>query len=85
MKWINFTHLVDQLVSGFLIQVLDFLFHQGVYIGLLLGFGVGLWIGVGAKVYLPPVTPAPMSTSGCSAATPATNSSISNMTANTTR
>ncbi|KAJ7382022.1 hypothetical protein OS493_037610 [Desmophyllum pertusum] len=38
---------------------------QGVYIGLLLGFAIGLWIGVGSKLYPPPVTKAPLSTDQC--------------------
>jgi len=39
---------------------------RGVFIGLLLGFAIGLWIGVGANlVYPPPVTKAPLSTDGC--------------------
>lgn len=42
-------------------------FYQGVYIGLLLGFAIGLWISVGAKVYPPPVSKAPVSTEGCKA------------------
>ncbi|XP_078379322.1 sodium-coupled monocarboxylate transporter 1-like isoform X1 [Oculina patagonica] len=49
---------------------------RGVYIGLLLGFAIGLWIGVGAKVYPPPVTKAPVSTEGCKADVPFRNSTI---------
>ena len=62
-----------------------FIFHmQGVYIGWLLGFAVGLWIGIGAKVYPPPVTKPPLSTAGCT--TTPTNSTIPTTTAvNTTR
>ena len=41
------------------------LFYQGVYIGLLLGFIVGLWIGIGAKLYPPPAAKAPFSTEKC--------------------
>ena len=53
--------------------------------GLLVGFAIGLWIGIGAKVYPPPVTKAPVSTSGCAAPTP-TNSTITDMpTVNSTR
>ncbi|CAH3105507.1 unnamed protein product [Porites lobata] len=47
---------------------------RGVYIGWLLGFAVGLWIGIGAKVYPPPVTKPPLSTAGCT--TTPTNSTI---------
>lgn len=38
---------------------------RGVYVGLLLGFIIGLWIGIGAKVYPPPATKAPLSTEKC--------------------
>lgn len=38
---------------------------RGVYIGLLLGFIVGLWIGIGAKLYPPPAAKAPFSTEKC--------------------
>lgn len=56
---------------------------RGAYVGLLFGFVIGLWIGIGAKVYPPPVTKAPVTTSGCTAATPTltpTNSTMFNMT-----
>ncbi|KAL9963406.1 hypothetical protein ACROYT_G026916 [Oculina patagonica] len=54
---------------------------RGVYIGLLLGFAIGLWIGVGAKVYPPPVTKAPVSTEGCKADVPFRNSTINSTSA----
>ncbi|XP_068732400.1 sodium-coupled monocarboxylate transporter 1-like [Montipora capricornis] len=49
---------------------------RGAWIGLAMGFAIGLWIGIGAKVYPPPVSKAPVSTMGCTAAT-STNTTIS--------
>lgn len=46
------------------------------YIGLLLGFAVGLWIGIGAKVYPPPVTKAPVTTEGCKVEVMSINSTL---------
>jgi len=54
---------------------------RGVYIGLLLGFAVGLWIGIGAKVYLPPVTKAPLSTEGCKVNVMSINSTVNSTSA----
>ena len=38
---------------------------QGAYIGLLAGFAMGLWIGIGAQLYPPPLSTAPVSVAGC--------------------
>ena len=43
-----------------------FFLLKGTYIGLLAGFAMGLWIGIGAQVYPPPVSFPPVSVSGCS-------------------
>ena len=44
-------------------------------IGLIFGFIVGLWIGIGAKLYPPPTSKAPVTTMGCTTAM-ATNATI---------
>ncbi|XP_048587926.1 sodium-coupled monocarboxylate transporter 1 isoform X2 [Nematostella vectensis] len=38
---------------------------RGALVGLMLGFAFGLWIGIGAQVYPPPLSLPPVSTSGC--------------------
>lgn len=53
---------------------------RGALIGLIFGFIVGLWIGIGAKLYPPPTSKAPVTTMGCTTAMP-TNGTIAMMVA----
>ena len=70
--------LVDCIVELLVKWCILFSF-QGVCIGMLLGFAMGLWIAIGSQLERPPVALPPRYTSGCD------SSPISNMTTDPTK